>query len=209
MAKQKHQMACPLLWLDGTFLIKIITFMSMSMEINPLPIQKMIYCSFQSSVKVIDMNAHTRSLQLDAQQSFMPQMYTLSSIDEKDLNQFGKLLLQIFNSAELLIVHLYPYGQITNSFTCRKHRYVRISLYKRVRQLCNQEMKYEERYVCHCAVFYEIRGRYHCLFKQGFDPLHNVVGYEYQGAETHREVVEGLQLIHREQYDFFSYIIPG
>ena len=91
------------------------------------------YISHQDS----NFYTHTRSLQLDAQQSFMPQMYTLSSIDEKDLNQFGKLLLQIFNSAELLIVHLYPYGQITNSFTCRKHRYVRISLYKRVRQLCN------------------------------------------------------------------------
>ena len=30
-----------------------------------------------------------------------------------------------------------------------------------------------------------------------------------RNQETHREVVEGLQLIHREQYDFFSYIIPG
>ena len=40
------------------------------------------------------------------------------------------------------------------------------------------------------ALFFKKSERYNCLFKQGFDPLHNVVGYEYQGAETHREVVE-------------------
>ena len=33
------------------------------------------------------------------------------------------------------------------------------------------------KYVCHCAVFYEIRGRYHCLFNQGFGKL---VEYEEQ-----------------------------
>ena len=48
-----------------------------------------------------DKNANTRSFQLDAQQSFMPhisrmqediQMYNDSSNNEKDLDQFGKLL---------------------------------------------------------------------------------------------------------------------
>ena len=29
---------------------------------------------------------------------------------------------------------------------------------------------------CHCSVFYEIRRRYHCLFKQGFGPLCKVNG---------------------------------
>ena len=24
---------------------------------------------------------------------------------------------------------------------------------------------------CHCTMFYEIRGRYHCLFKEGFGPM--------------------------------------
>ena len=39
-------------------------------------------------------------------------------------------------------------------------------------------MESEEHYVCHCSVFYEIRGRYHCLFKQGFGPLCKVIEYE-------------------------------
>ena len=30
--------------------------------------------------------------------------------------------------------------------------------------LCHQGVESEEHYVCHCSVFYEIRGRYHCLF---------------------------------------------
>ena len=30
----------------------------------------------------------------------------------------------------------------------------------------------------HCSVFYEIKGRYHCLFKKGFGPLRKVMEYE-------------------------------
>ena len=41
-------------------------------------------------------------------------------------------------------------------------------------------MESEEHYVCYCSVFYEIRGRYHCLFKQGFGPLRKVMEYEDQ-----------------------------
>ena len=33
---------------------------------------------------------------------------------------------------------------------------------------------------CHCSVFYETRGRYHCLFKEGFGPLRKVMEYEDQ-----------------------------
>ena len=29
----------------------------------------------------------------------------------------------------------------------------------------------KEHYICHCAILYEIRGRYHCPFKQGFGSL--------------------------------------
>ena len=39
-------------------------------------------------------------------------------------------------------------------------------------------MESEEHYVCHCAVFYEIRGTYHCLFKQVFGPLCKVMEFE-------------------------------
>ena len=49
-------------------------------------------------------------------------------------------------------------------------RYTRIPVEERICQLCHQEVESEEHYVCHCSVFYEIRGRYHCLFKQGFGP---------------------------------------
>ena len=35
-----------------------------------------------------------------------------------------------------------------------------------------------EHYVCHCGVFYKIRGSYHCLFKQGFGPICKVMEYE-------------------------------
>ena len=41
-------------------------------------------------------------------------------------------------------------------------------------------MESEEHYVCHCSVFYQIRGRYHCRFKQGFGPLRKVMEYEDQ-----------------------------
>ena len=61
-----------------------------------------------------EMNAHTRSFQLDAQESFMPhisrmkedmQMYNCSFIDEKDPDQFEKLLLQMCNKTGMLIVN--------------------------------------------------------------------------------------------------------
>ena len=46
--------------------------------------------------------------------------------------------------------------------------------------MCHQGVESKEHYVCHCSVFYEIRGRYHCLFKQDFGPLHKVMEYEDQ-----------------------------
>ena len=59
-------------------------------------------------------------------------------------------------------------------------RYTRIPLEERICQLCNQGVGSEKHHVCHCIVFYEIRGRYHCLFKQGFRPLRKVMEYEDQ-----------------------------
>ena len=88
---------------------------------------------FKSKGEVIvfgDMNARTRNFQLDSQESFMPhisrmqedmQMYSRSSSDEKDPDQFGKLLLQMCNSTGLLIANGVSFWPNTNGFTCRKH----------------------------------------------------------------------------------------
>ena len=43
--------------------------------------------------------------------------------------------------------------------------------------VCHQRVELEEHYSCHCAVFYEMRGSYHCLFNQGVDPIHKVMEY--------------------------------
>ena len=59
-------------------------------------------------------------------------------------------------------------------------RYTRIRQEERICQLRHQGVESEEHYACHCRVFYEIRGRYHCVFKQGFGPLCKVMEYEYQ-----------------------------
>lgn len=50
----------------------------------------------------------------------------------------------------------------------------------RICQLCYQEAETEEHYICRCTVYYEIRGRYHCLFREGFGPLRKVMEYEDQ-----------------------------
>ena len=46
-------------------------------------------------------------------------MYSLSSIDEKDHNQFGKLLLQMCNSTKMFIANDLSLCPNTNDFTCR------------------------------------------------------------------------------------------
>ena len=67
-----------------------------------------------SSIVFGDMNTHTRSSQPDTKQSFMThisrmhediQIYSLSAVAEKDLNQFEGLLLQIYNSTGMLITN--------------------------------------------------------------------------------------------------------
>ena len=88
-------------------------------------------------------------------------------------------------------------------------RYAQIRLEEGITSLinamCHQGVKYEEHYVCHYIIFYEIRGRYHCLFKQGFGPLHKVMEYDEPtllGAflartqETHGKVVARQQYSH-------------
>ena len=54
------------------------------------------------------------------------------------------------------------------------------------------------------SVFYEVRARYHCLFKQGFGPLRKVLEYEDQWylelyllkLKTQEKVIEGKQYNH-------------
>ena len=58
----------------------------------------------------------------------------------------------------------------------------------------------EEHKVCHCTVFYEIREKYHCLFKQGFWLTMQGNGiWEPTVARTqkaHGEAIEGQQYSH-------------
>jgi hypothetical protein len=97
---------------------------------------------FKSKGEVIvfgNMNARTRNFQLDSQESFMPhisrmkedmQIYSRSSRDEKDPDQFVKLLLQMCNSTRLLIANVVSFWPHTNGFTCRKHNGNNVSIYE-------------------------------------------------------------------------------
>ena len=50
------------------------------------------------------------------------------------------------------------------------HRYAFKSMEEQICQSCHQRMLIG-RTLCQCIVCYERKGRYHCLFKQGFGPL--------------------------------------
>ena len=47
-------------------------------------------------------------------------------------------------------------------------------------QLCHREPETELHFICHCPVYYEIRGRYHCLFRDRFGPLSKVMSFPDQ-----------------------------
>ena len=47
-------------------------------------------------------------------------------------------------------------------------------------QLCGTEPETELHYICRCTVYYEIQGRFHCLFREAFGPLDRVTRYEDQ-----------------------------
>ncbi len=74
-------------------------------------------------------------------------------------------------------------GQLRTSshqLEIEKGRYAGKPMAERICQLCHREVESEEHYVCHCSVFYEIRGRYHCLFQNGFGPLPTIMEYKDQ-----------------------------
>ena len=48
----------------------------------------------------------------------------------------------------------------------------------RICRLCRIEPETEFHHLCRCPVYYEIRGRFHCLFKEEFGPLTKVMNYE-------------------------------
>ncbi|KAH7446947.1 hypothetical protein KP509_01G083500 [Ceratopteris richardii] len=50
----------------------------------------------------------------------------------------------------------------------------------RICRLCHLEPETELHYICHWTVYYEIRGRFHCLFREGFGPLSRVMSFEDQ-----------------------------
>ena len=65
----------------------------------------------------------------------------------------------------------------------------------RICQLCRIEPKTELHHICLCPLYYEIRGRFHCLFSEGLGPLTKVMNYIDQrclglfllGIHRHRE----------------------
>ena len=50
----------------------------------------------------------------------------------------------------------------------------------KISQLCQLEPETEEHYICRCPVYYEIRGHFHYLFKEGFGPLSQVLDFPNQ-----------------------------
>lgn len=59
-------------------------------------------------------------------------------------------------------------------------RAVRVAREDRICRLCSREVESEEHYVCRCPVYYEIRGRYHCLFREGFGPISRITDFPDQ-----------------------------
>lgn len=85
----------------------------------------------------------------------------------------------------------------------------------RICKLCGMEPETELHYICHCTVYYEIRGRFHCLFKEGFGPLDRVMQYQDQRClglyllelQRHRDnLMRGQRAIQpqRQITDFFG-----
>ena len=46
--------------------------------------------------------------------------------------------------------------------------------------LCHRELETKLHYICHCSAYYEIRGRFHYFFREGFGPFSRVMRYEDQ-----------------------------
>lgn len=59
-------------------------------------------------------------------------------------------------------------------------RWEGIQTEERICPLCDREPETEEHYICRCTVYYDIRGRYHCLFQEGFGPLRRIMQFEDQ-----------------------------
>ena len=51
---------------------------------------------------------------------------------------------------------------------------------ERMCQLCRIEPETEMHHIYCCPVYYEIRGRFHCLFREGFGPQARVMNYTDQ-----------------------------
>lgn len=90
----------------------------------------------------------------------------------------------------------------------------------RMCKLCGTEPETELHYICHCTVYYEIRGRFHCLFREGFGPLDRVMKYEDQRClglyllelQRHRDSLlkrQGVRQSQRPITDFFGSGTPG
>ena len=90
----------------------------------------------------------------------------------------------------------------------------------RICRLCNREPETELHYICHCTVYYEIQGRFHCVFREGFGPLDRVMRYQDQKClglyllelHRHRDSLlrrHGVRQSQRQITDFFGLREPG
>ena len=61
-------------------------------------------------------------------------------------------------------------------------RFRGIQAEERMCQLCRIEPETELHHICCCPVCYEIRGHFHCLFRDGFGPLTKVMSYKSRDA---------------------------
>ena len=57
----------------------------------------------------------------------------------------------------------------------RRYGLERLPLEDHTYQLWHLEPEIEEHYICRCPKHYEIRGRFHCLFREGFGPLGTIM----------------------------------
>ncbi|KAI5083652.1 hypothetical protein GOP47_0003395 [Adiantum capillus-veneris] len=57
-------------------------------------------------------------------------------------------------------------------------RFRRVPAEARICELCHIKPKIELLHICHYPVYYEIRSRFHCLFREGFGLLARVMRYQ-------------------------------
>ena len=113
-------------------------------------------------------------------------------------------------------------GQVRTSshqLEIERGRFRGIPTEDRLCQLCQREPETEFHYICRCTAYYEIRGRFHCLFREGFGPLSRVMRFYDQRClglylmeiQRHRAGLlreRGLHLERHTQRQITDFFIP-